>query len=119
MGVYVYTMRATKRNVEIDGTKVEANLLSFAFKPYWSSEQPPLFNRILTRAENFWDARQTPNVFVVGDKFEDGCEVRKNWPDGRGSCYDTPKFPGEHLGYLKKVGRTWKVVPTEGECYGV
>ena len=29
MGVYVYTMRATKRNVEIDGTKVEANLLSF------------------------------------------------------------------------------------------
>jgi len=115
MGVYVYTMRATKRNVEIDGTVVEANLLAYAFKPRWGYEQPALFNQILTRAENFWSGRKTPDVFVLGDKFEEGCEVRKGWPKQMSSCYDD-KWPGEHVGYLKKVGRTWTIVPTEGEC---
>jgi len=118
MGVYVYTMRAKKGNVEIDGTKVEANVLAYAFKPYWNYDQPPLFKQILTRAENYWEARKTPNFFVIGDKFENGCEVRKNWPDGKAACYDA-EWPGEHVGFLKKIGRSWTVVPTEGECYGI
>jgi len=118
MGIYVYTMRATKGNVDIDGTKVEANLLAYAYKPYYSIEQPALFKRLQTRAENYWTDRETPNVFVIGDKFENGCEVRRGWPNGWASCYDS-EWPGEHVGFLKKAGRSWTVVPTERECYGI
>ena len=118
MGVYVYTMRATKGTVNIKGIKEQANLLSYAFKPRWGYEQPAVFNQILTRAENFWAKRETPNVFVLGDKFENGCEVRTGWPKGSASCYDD-QLPGEHVGFLKKIGRSWTVVDTEEQCNGI
>lgn len=118
MGVYVYTLRATKGNVSIDGVKNEANLLAYSFKPCWGDEQPALFARLLTRAETYWAKRDTPDVFVIGDKFEDGCPVRKGWPNGMSSCYDSD-WHGEHVGFLKKIGRSWTVVPTEDECYGL
>jgi len=111
-------MRAKKSAVNIDGIRVQANLLSFAFKPYGVFEQPRLFKQILSRAESFWSDKETPDVFVVGDKFENGCEVRKGWPSGEVSCYDW-EWPGEHVGFLKKIGRSWTVVPTERECYGL
>lgn len=118
MGVYVYTLRAKRANVNIDGTKVKANLLSFAFKPFWHDDQPAAFKRMLTRAETYWEDRETPDVFVIGDKFENGCPVRKSWPKDSSYCYDSD-FPGEHVGYLKKVGRTWVTVATEKECHGL
>jgi len=117
MGVYVYTLRAKKANVRIGNETVKANLLAFAYKPYYGGEQPAQFDRQLTRAENFWDKRETPQFVIVGDKIENGCEVRGEWPTGLAVCYDTPDYPGEHVGYLKKVGRTWTVVSTENECY--
>jgi len=118
MGVYVYTMRAKSTDIEIDGSKVKANLLSYAFKPYWCGEQSASFSRILTRAENFWAEHETPDVYVIGDKFENGAYVRKGWPKYKASCYDT-NWPGEHIGYLKRVGRKWTIVSTEGECNGI
>lgn len=121
MGVYVYTMRAKQcSKIGLEGKRITANLLAFAFKPYfWEDEQPASFKRIQTRAENFWEQRDRaqPNYFVIGDNFENGAEVRKGWPAHKGWCYDTPNFPGEHVGYLKKVGRGFRVVKNESECY--
>ena len=116
MGVYVYTMRAKTANIEIDGTTVKANLLSYAFKPYYTMGLHPVQQRMLTRAATFWANKHTPYVFVIGDKFENGCEVRKHWPAGKSSCYDN-EWPGEHVGFLKKSGRKWKVVQRESNCY--
>ncbi len=117
MGIYVYTLRAKKTILKVDNTPTVANLLSYAFKPCNSWEPPPYEQRTITRAENFWFKKDTPDVFVIGDKFENGNEVRKGWPQGSSSCYDA-EWPGEHLGFLKKVGRRWTVVPTEDECLG-
>jgi len=118
MGVYIYTMRAKTANIQLNefGPPITANLLSYAFKPYGWDEHPTN-KRILSRAENFWEDREAPEYFVVGDSFENGAELRTGWRKGSGWCYDTPDFPGEHLGYLKKVGRKWTVVPTWEECY--
>jgi len=111
-------MRA-KQNSNIfinEGEKITANLLSFAFKPYFW-EEPPLFKRILSRCETFWANRELPEYYVVGDAFENGTSLYKGWKGRAGWCYDSPDFPGEHLGYLKRVGRKWTVVPTWEECY--
>lgn len=118
MGVYVYTMRAASTNIQVDGTPVKANLLKYSFKPFWDDEANKRFQRILTRAENFWDEHETPDVFVIGDKFENGAYVRRGWPKHTAWCYDS-EWPGEHVGYLKKVGRTWTTVATEAECHGI
>jgi len=111
-------MRAKKGTIDIDGDKVQANLLSFAFKPYGLLEQPRLFKQILSRAETFWSDKETPDVFVIGDKFENGNEVRKGWPSGHASCYDW-EWPGEFIGFLKKSGRSWTVVANERDCHGI
>lgn len=119
MGVYIYTMRAKQATINVDGGKHTANLLAYAFKPYWGDieDQPRLFKQMLTRAENFWEDRDAPEYYVVDDKFQNGAEVRTGWRDGDGWCYDTPSFPGKHVGYLKKEGRKWIVVPTWEECH--
>lgn len=112
MGIYVYTMRAKQTNVVIDNNVMPANLLAYSFKPDHSWDGNPHQDRLLARAESFWSKRQTPDVFVIGDKFENGCMVRKGWPDGWSNTYDD-EWPGEHLGYLLKVGKRWTIVQEE------
>lgn len=120
MGVYIYTLRAKQATIQIGDIPTKANLLSYAFKPYWCDmdEQPKVFKQMITRAENFWEGKETSDCFVIGDKFENGCEVRSGWPTGKPWAYDS-EWPGVHLGFLKKIGRSWTVVPTENECYGI
>jgi hypothetical protein len=110
MGLYVYTLRARKGNVVIDGVKRVANILAYAYKPGFGYNNPweAQEQRCLTRVDNFWAGKDRPEYVVAGDKFEEGCEVFFREGGYPTSCYDG-KFPGDFLGYLKKVGKTWEV----------
>lgn len=112
MGAYIYTMRAKNINIEIEGEAVKANLLKYAFKPYafmYEDEQPKQFKMMLGRAEQYWKRKETPEYFAVGDSFENGCSVYKGWPKGKAWAYDEPDFPGEFIGWLKKVGKKFVI----------
>lgn len=112
MGVYVYTLRAQKKTIEIDGVKHVAHLLKYAFKPYLDGNEPAKFKAMIMRAVMYWANRPngTPKIVVFGE-FEEGATVVADWPLGLTDCYDSA-IPGRIIGTLTKVGKKL-IVTTE------
>lgn len=110
MSIYLYTMRAKTANVVIAERIQPVHLLAYSCNAFssWPRNQMQE-KRATARAERFWEGKETPSIFAIGDKFENGNAVRKGWPTGMAYCHDT-EWPGEHIGYLKKVRNTWTVV---------
>ncbi len=111
MGDYVYTVRAKAVNVKIDGQVHRCNTAQYAFKPYYRFEQPPAFERMLTRAENYWKKHEMSEYIIMGEGGT-GCAVYK-WPAGLSSFYDSYTDKCERVGYMVKVNNRWTVQDTD------
>lgn len=115
MGTYLYTLRAEKRKLRLENKEnVPVHLLKFACR---YSTGPSLWDhpggmspteKHIARAEAFWCEIETPKYVTIGETFEHGSPIYKDWPDGMAYCPDH-KWPGTFVGYLVKVGRSWAV----------
>lgn len=103
MGVYVYTLRKDTKTAVMGVQTVTLARADFAFKETLSKNRHQ--EAALTRAVNTREALGGVQYVVFGD-WETGATVRKvkdTWYAGT----DTPCFPGEKVGELRKtkVGR--------------
>jgi hypothetical protein len=114
MGVYTYSIRTRSLNSAEFGKVFACNYLGKRSYSWY-----PGANRILdmqtAKCEATWDRRnETPQyVYMAGDddRPRDGDRVIK-WAHGdRVVMSDTESF-GETLGFLRKVGRKWTIVPS-------
>lgn len=115
MGTYVYAVRRKFITATLsNGEEVELWFLKYLYKPSYAR---PAFNApyqaVIARLENIWfKATEKPDYVVhVFEKPEEGDSVRK-WPSNIVSCSDASgKILGEHIGYLKRQGKKWIVMP--------
>ncbi len=111
MGVYVYSIKkASRRQVEFDGHKVEAAALTFHYKPcgwgFGKSDAP--HEATLARIQKGWDG-QTPDLIVVGE-WKEGAAVQGAWPKGKAVWTDCNELPGQTVGHLRRLGRGWEII---------
>jgi hypothetical protein len=110
MGIYIYSVKKSSlRSILVDGVRVEAARLGYHYKPSWTWHPGNrIYEAQIARMESAWNG-QTPEYVVIGDKYEEGAQVRGNWPKGVVSC-DDYEFPGQSIGTLTRQGRGWAVV---------
>lgn len=106
-------MRAKAISAIINNRHTPINLLAYSTNRFsaWPTVQRAERSAI-ARVERFWKNKSTPTTYAIGDRFEDGLEVRTAWPDGQTHCDDTEEWPGKHIGYLKKIKNVWTTVST-------
>lgn len=119
MGVYLYTLGKTGRvKALVNGENKTLFPMAYRWK-FWGSafgEYGRVENRVLASLDS--KARQAlahpefSELAFVGDRPVEGEPVYKLNP-GVISWVDTGAFPGTVVGRLKKVGRSWQVVPVE------
>ena len=117
MGVYIYSIRAkTVPLVMPFGQKVAANLYSYAYR--LTSVWPGDYGYRGYKLTETNTSRNADNVFssprsgvvIVGDA-KSGLEGASVYADvTAGLWYDTDKFPGNLIGWTKKVGKSYVVV---------
>jgi len=119
MGVYCYSMRSKTMAVTLpDGRKVRANLYSYAYKltSYWKGEPGYnsyqfMVNNTERNADNVF-AQPRSGVIILGDPTRD-MEDDSVYTDVTASqWWDTDRFPGTLIGFLKRDGRGWRVGDT-------
>jgi len=116
MGIYIYTMRAkTIPLVMPSGEKVAANLYSYAYRysSMWRGDYG--YKGYTFTAENAArNAERTfssprSGVIIMGD-VKGGLEGSGVYTDvTAGLWYDTDKFPGTLVGWVRKAGRGYVV----------
>jgi hypothetical protein len=116
MGIYIYSLRAKTVSITVPGAgKVKANLYSYSYKHYsmWKGDYG--YNSYQLTAENA--KRNAENAFaaprsgfvVMGD-LSRGLEGDAVYRDVTAAQYwDTDKFPGTLIGWLRKVGKGYTV----------
>ena len=119
MGVYYYTLGKTGRVKAVVNGETKT-LFPFAYRwKFYGSAFGPLARteaRVLASVDS--KARQAlahpefSELAFIGEKPVEGEPVYKLLP-GRVEWVDTNAFPGTEIGRLKKVGRSWQVVPSE------
>ena len=109
MGIYIYSVKKSSlRSILVDGVRVEAARLGYHYKPGWSDHRGNrIYEAQIARMEQAWGSA-TPDYVVIGDTYEEGAQVRGNWPKGVVSC-DDYEFPGQSIGTLTRQGRGWGV----------
>jgi hypothetical protein len=112
MGIYIYSLRAkTVALVVPSGEKVRANLYSYAYRytSMWKGDYG--YNSHQLTVEN--TKRNADNAFaaprsgfvIMGD-MEQGLEGCSVYTDVTASTYyDTDKFPGTLIGWVRKEGK--------------
>lgn len=116
MGVYLYT--AKKSNpITLHVGSVPVKVYRWEFfclsrdldRVFDDDGRSARLNRTLDRMGQCW-GDDTPKyvVWVNGKKPQDGDEVYRMKP-GRWSAHDCYAFPGEKVGTIKKVGRSWQL----------
>jgi hypothetical protein len=117
MGVYIYSIRAKTVPVVMPfGQKVEANLYSYAYRltSVWPGDYGyrgyKLTETNTERNASAVFAKDRSGVVIVGD-LKDGLEGHGVYTDvTAGLWYDTERFPGTLIGWVKKVGKSYVVV---------
>ena len=116
MGVYCYSIRAKTIAVTLpDGSKVRANLYSYAYKlssvwrgDYGYNSYRLTVNNTERNADQVF-AKPRSGVIVVGDPERD-LEGDAVYTDVTASqWWDTDRFPGALLGWLERDGKGWRV----------
>lgn len=111
MGVYCYTYRKETRR--IDGKTI--GRYDYAYKEsFWRS---PTQERTLAlkhaAADRAISANPNVSLAIVGDFKEAGerkLSVYDFGSDKRSAFFDTPRIPGKFVGYVTKVGRSFRFV---------
>ncbi len=107
MGIYIYTLRTTKSDINVDGTFQPVYRFEFAYKQsYWLGES--YTDRLLNNAEDrFGRLSQDGVILVTVGKPEEGQPVylttRSAWNDGS-------DFPGVVIGEVKRIKGRWHCV---------
>jgi len=116
MGIYIYSLRAKTVAITVpSGEKVRANLYSYSYKHYsmWKGDYG--YNSYQLTAENA--KRNAENAFaaprsgfiILGDPSR-GLEGDAVYADVTAAqWWDTDKFPGTLIGWLRKAGKGWTV----------
>ena len=127
MGVYIYNMRKKTVSIIVNGSAVNANLFSYAYKDSWAfklGREAARWEFKVANTERIGqEAFDSPRsgYVVVGDAKDDhhGASVYNNVTQGL--WVDTFAFPGTIVGYLHREGKrlvlrsaspwnTWKVM---------
>lgn len=118
MGVYVYSLRAKTVALMMPdgGPKAIANLFSYAYRLSWSDDDDRGYRLLVSNTERNANAvfrkDGRSGVVIVGDMSKpdgiNGDAVYTNLSASQ--WYDTDKFPGTFVGWIEKVGRTYRVV---------
>jgi hypothetical protein len=124
MGVYIYSIRAKTVQLAVSGTKVSAHLYSYAYRltsmwrgdygysGYKLTESNTERNALSAFYGNSTIAvRKTVPYVIVGDlKERGGLEGSSVYADVTAPIwYDTDKFPGTLVGWVRKVGRGYQL----------
>lgn len=116
MGIYIYSLRAKTVTITVPAVgKVKANLYSYSYKHYsmWKGDYG--YNSYQLTAENA--KRNAENAFaaprsdyvILGD-LSRGLEGDAVYRDVTAAqWWDTDKFPGTLIGWLRKAGKGWIV----------
>jgi len=106
MSLYVYTLRAETRKVLFENCSVNTvNLMKYAGKLSMDTSKAE------NAAERYWDGKEYPDYFVVGDKFATGAMVLKsNKSRDLYSVYDDDYAESKLAGVLVKVNNRFKVL---------
>lgn len=126
MGVYIYSLRAkTVSLVLATGEKVKANLYSYAYRQssMWRGDRGyNSYNLTVENTERHANnafAAERSGVVIVGD-LKDGLEGSSVYGNVTASqWWDCEKFPGEFMGWVAKIGKTYTITDrtkwTEGQ----
>lgn len=118
MGVYIYSLRAKTVSLIVSGTKVSAHLYSYAYRysSMWRGDYG--YNSYKLTESN--TERNAANVLgpcpsvpyvIVGDlKERGGLDGSTVYADvTKPVWYDTDKFPGTLVGWVRKVGKSYQL----------
>ena len=124
MGTYRYVAkRSNPITASLEGKKVKVYRMSFfclerdTDKPFFDFDgfRTKAWNKLmlrLSRIENAWNAspdlRNERFVVIHHDDVGEGDEVFRIDPN-RFDWADCSPFPGEYIGGLKKVGKSWEI----------
>jgi len=119
MGVYLYTLGSTGRTkAVVNGETKTLFPMAYRWKFYNCSfgggarTQDRVIASLESKARKAFAHPEFSGLAFVGEKPVEGEPVYKLFP-GLISWVDTGDFPGTVVGRLKKVGRSWQVVPAE------
>lgn len=116
MGVYCYSIRAKTVAITLpDGSKVKANLYSYAYKlsSYWKGDRGYnsyqfMVNNTERNADQVF-AKPRSGYVIVGDPERDLADDAVYTDVTASQWFDTERFPGRLVGWLVRDGRGWKV----------
>lgn len=120
MGVYIYSLRTKSINARTEGgAKLKVHALAYLSRSCtnWVGNEEAYNARLMGAARATWERRGELPEYVYIEEPTDGSAVRR-WTGTDPVTYDTPDFDGtgEVVGYLRKVGRKWRIEPAYYEA---
>jgi hypothetical protein len=112
MGTYLYNLRTKHATVHTSDGPQAANLFSYAYKEWlttaWERDVERRRQFIRRNAERVaqraWETTEH-RLVILGDKPEEGAPVYGELTSP--VWFDTGRFPGQLLGFLRRCGRRW------------
>lgn len=118
MGVYIYSLRAKTLPLVIDtaGTIVTAHLYSYAYRytsmwrgDYGYNSYKLTESNTERHADNVMAGQESIPFVIVGD-LKDGLEGHSVYANvTKAVWYDTDKFPGTLIGWVRKEGKRYQL----------